>query len=159
MDLKNFGLLWWLGQERIRLQRRRPGIPGSGRSPGEGNGYPLQYSCLENPMDRGVWQIVVCEVVKSPMGLSDFHFHFQRTLQNIPFYTTKCETLLTALCIIFFSWCSVQSLICVRLFVTPWTAAPQASLSITNSWSLLKLMSIESVMPSNQLILCWCTLL
>ena len=49
---------------------------------------------------------------------------------------------------------SVQSLSCVRLFVTPWTAARQASLSITNSWSLLKLMSIESVMPSNQLILC-----
>ena len=40
----------------------------------------------------------------------------------------------------------------VRLFVTPWTAAHQASLSITNSWSLLKLMSIESVMPSNYLI-------
>ena len=49
---------------------------------------------------------------------------------------------------------SVQSLSCVRLFVTPWTAACQASLSITNSWSLLKLMSIESVMPSNHLILC-----
>ena len=49
---------------------------------------------------------------------------------------------------------SVQSLSCVRLFVTPWTAAHQASLSITNSRSLLKLMSIESVMPSNRLILC-----
>ena len=42
----------------------------------------------------------------------------------------------------------------VRLFATPWTAAHQASLSITNSWSLLKLMSIESVMPSHHLILC-----
>ena len=42
----------------------------------------------------------------------------------------------------------------IQLFVTPWTAACQASLSITNSWSLLKLMSIESVMPSNHLILC-----
>ena len=49
---------------------------------------------------------------------------------------------------------SVQSLSCVQLFATPWTAAHQASLSITNSWSLLKLMSIESVMPSNHLILC-----
>ena len=49
---------------------------------------------------------------------------------------------------------SVQSLSCVWLFVTPWTAAWQASLSITNSWSLLKLMSIELVMPSNHLILC-----
>ena len=48
---------------------------------------------------------------------------------------------------------SVQSLSHVQLFVTPWTTARQASLSITNSWSLLKLMSIESVMPSNHLIL------
>ena len=53
---------------------------------------------------------------------------------------------------------SVQSLSRVRLFETPWTAAHQASLSITNSRSLLKLMSIESVMPSNHLILC-CPLL
>ena len=49
---------------------------------------------------------------------------------------------------------SVQSLSRVRLFATPWTAARQASLSITNSQSLPKLMSIESVMPSNYLILC-----
>ena len=49
---------------------------------------------------------------------------------------------------------SVQSLSHVRLFVTPWTAARQASLSITNSWSSPKLMSIESVMPSNHFILC-----
>ena len=49
---------------------------------------------------------------------------------------------------------SVQSLSHVRLFVTPWTAAHQASLSITNSRSLLKFMSMESVMPSNPLILC-----
>ena len=49
---------------------------------------------------------------------------------------------------------SVQSLSCVRLFVTPWATAHQASLSITNSQSLLKLMFIEPVMPSNHLILC-----
>ena len=49
---------------------------------------------------------------------------------------------------------SVQSLSHIWLFATPWTAACQASLSITNSQSLLKLMSIESVMPSNHLILC-----
>ena len=53
---------------------------------------------------------------------------------------------------------SVQSLSRVRLFTTPWTAAHQTFLSITNSWSLLKLMPIESVMPSNHLILC-CPLL
>ena len=49
---------------------------------------------------------------------------------------------------------SVQSLSCVWFFATPWTAARQASLSITNSWSLPRLMSIELVMPSNPLILC-----
>ena len=49
---------------------------------------------------------------------------------------------------------SVQSLSRFQLFATPWTTARQASLSITNSWSLPKLMSIESVMPSNHLILC-----
>ena len=40
-------------------------IPGSGRSPGEGNGNPLQYSCLENPMDRGAWQATVHGIAES----------------------------------------------------------------------------------------------
>ena len=56
------------------MQKTDPGsIPGSGRSPGEGNGNPLQYSCLENPMDRGAWQATVpgvstvgCELVTKP---------------------------------------------------------------------------------------------
>ena len=69
------------------------------------------------------------------------HFHKYKT--NIP-YNTK------SLCFIR----SVQSLSHVQLFATPWTAACQASLSITNSRSPPKLMSIESVMPSNHLILC-----
>ena len=56
-----------------------------------------------------------------------------------------------ALCIQFRS---VHSLSCVRLFATPWTAARQSSLSITNSWSLLKLISIASVMQSNHLVHC-----
>ena len=47
-------------------------IPGLGRSPGEGNGYPLQYSCLENPMDRGAWWATVHGVPKSRIQLSDF---------------------------------------------------------------------------------------
>ena len=51
-------------------------------------------------------------------------------------------------------FCSIQLLSCVQFFPTPGTAAHQASLSITNFWSLPKLMSIESVMPSNHLILC-----
>ena len=49
---------------------------------------------------------------------------------------------------------SLQSFSHVQLFVTPWSAAHQASMSITNSWSLLKVMSIKSMMPSNHLILC-----
>ena len=53
------------------------------------------------------------------------------------------------------SWLEiVQSLSCVQFFVTPWTAAHQVSLSFTVSWSMLRLVSIESVMPSNHLIIC-----
>ena len=67
-------------------------------------------------------------------------------------------------CLIFVYVCvyiyiSVQLLSCVQLFATPWTAACHASLSIINSLSLLKLMSIELVMPSNHLILCYPVLL
>ena len=51
-------------------------IPGSGRSSGEGNGNPLQYYCLENPMDRGAWQATVHGVAKSWTRLSDFTFFF-----------------------------------------------------------------------------------
>ena len=49
-------------------------IPGLGRSPGEGNGNPLQYYCLENPMDRGAWWATVHGVAKSQTRLSDFTF-------------------------------------------------------------------------------------
>ena len=52
-------------------------IPGSGKSPGEGNGNPLQYSCLGNPMDRGTRSATVHGVTKSQTQLSDFTFHFQ----------------------------------------------------------------------------------
>ena len=50
--------------------------PGLGKSSGEGHGNPLQYSCLENPMDRGAWWAIVHRVAKSRTRLSDFHFHF-----------------------------------------------------------------------------------
>ena len=64
------------------------------------------------------------------------------------------ETLLNPISLFNFTTLVVRSLSRVRLFATPWTAACQASLSITNSRSSLKLMSIQSVMPSNHLILC-----
>ena len=51
-------------------------IPGLGRSPGEENGNPLQYSWLENFMDRGTWQATIHRVAKSWTWLSNFHFHF-----------------------------------------------------------------------------------
>ena len=74
------------------------------------------------------------------------HQSFQMNIQDwFPLELTGLISLLSS---------SDQSLSRVWLFVIPWTVACQASLSITNSWSLLKLMSIESVMPSNHLILC-----
>ena len=79
-------------------------------------------------MDRGSWQALVHGVTKSQTWLSE--------------YTSPPQ------------FSSVQSLSHVRLFATPWIAACQASLSITNSRSLLKPMSIESVMPPSHLILC-----
>ena len=82
------------------------------------------------------------------------HWNFTQLPQH-------CSSIVGVSCLLYLSkgkFSSVQSLSRVQLFVTPWTAAHQASLSITNSRSSLKLMSIESVMPSNHLILC-CPLL
>ena len=59
-------------------------IPRMGRFPGEGNGNPLQYSHLENPMDRGVWRATVHAVAKSQTQLSNEHFHFH--MKNNTFY-------------------------------------------------------------------------
>ena len=116
-------------QKIQEIQHTGP-IPGSETSPGRGNGNPIQYSCLKNSIDRRSWWATVHRATKSQTGLKQLSRH--------------CNTILS----------SVQSLSCVQLFVTPWTVARQASLSITNSQSLLKLTSIKSVMPSNHLILC-----
>ena len=67
------GLSWWLRWQRICLQYGRPG---SGISPGKGNGNPLQYSCLENPMDRGAWQDIVHEVSKSQDMTEQQYYYF-----------------------------------------------------------------------------------
>ena len=63
-------------------------IPGLQRSPGEGNGNPLQYSCLENPTDGGAWQATVHGVTKSQTRLSDFTF----TFSFLPEFHFKIET-------------------------------------------------------------------
>ena len=64
------GLPWWLSSKESTCNAGDVGsIPELGRSPGEGNGKPLQYSCLENPMDRGAWQATVHGVAKSQTRL------------------------------------------------------------------------------------------
>ena len=90
---------WWLIASHFPLEIDFPGgsdgkasvynsgdlgsSPGLGRSPGEGNGNPLQYYCLENPMDRGAWSATVYGFTKSRTRLSDFTFTF-------PFPLEKC---------------------------------------------------------------------
>ena len=88
-------------------------------------------------------QILWMQCLKLEVG------NFLCQIQTVSIWDCVCCTVPTAPTQVFKSCCklSVQSLSCVRLLVTPWTAAHQACLSITNSKSLLKLMSIESVMP------------
>ena len=57
-------------------------IPGLGGSPGKGNGNPFQYSCLENPMDKGAWQAIVHRVKKSWARLGNFQFHIYTSKPN-----------------------------------------------------------------------------
>ena len=119
---------WWLRWWRICLQYRRPGFnPWVGKIVWRRECYPLQCSCLENSMDRGAWWKY------NPWG------------RNKSDMTERLT---------YFFLIVVQLLSRVWLSVTPWTAARQASLPFTISQSLLKLMSIESVMPSNHLVLC-----
>ena len=74
-------LRWWWASLMARLVKNLPmiqetcvSIPGSGRSPGEGNGNPLHYSCLENPVDRRAWWTTVHGVAKIQTRLSNWHF-------------------------------------------------------------------------------------
>ena len=87
------------------------------------------------------------------MQVTDFALHIEKYGIQFIYKKTNYIILLGSSDRTSSQFSSVQSLSHVQLFVTPWTIACQASLSITNSWSLLKLMPIESVMPSNHLIL------
>ena len=100
-------------------------------------------------MDRGAWRAIVQRVTNSWMLLKQLS---TQKAHVPPSGEWSCLPLLYLMLSVQFS--SVQSLSRVQLFATPGTAARQASLSITNSWSLLKLISIVWVMPSNHLILC-----
>ena len=108
-------------------------IPGLGRSPGGGNGNLLQYSCLENPMDRGAWWATVHRVAKRQTQLNDKHYHLDPTFQfsSVSSVAQSCPTIHDPMD------CSTPGLP-VR------HQLPE----------LLRLTSIESVIPSNHLILC-----
>ena len=83
-----------LAQRLMRLpgmRETRVLIPGSGRYPGEGNGNPLQYSCLENPMKGGAWQATVHRVAKSRTQLSDFTHSLTHSLIGKPKRKNKLE--------------------------------------------------------------------
>ena len=130
-------------------QRDVGSIPGSGRSPEGENSNPLQYSCLENSMHRGAWWDAVHGVAKS-----------QTLIEHTPL--PLCTFILEKDFVSLFLNVNVQSvqwLSRVRLFATPWTAACQASLSITNSQSQFKLLCITLVMVSTHSILCYPILL
>ena len=123
-------------------------ISGLGRSPGKGNGNPLQYSCLVNPMDRGAWQAY------SPLGCKrvgqDWATKQQRGI--IAYFSRRDHGLW--LCCLFqkISFVVVQLLSRVQLFATPWTTVGQAFLSFTISQNLLKLISCSNSCPLSQ----WC---
>ena len=103
------------------------------------NCVELSFFCAERGTPRRI-SCLKCGCVKCIHRPSPHeHYLFIRSYPNSP--TTSWDVV-------------VQSLSRVQLFATPWTAARQASLSVTVSWSLLKLMSIESVMPFKHLILC-----
>ena len=107
--------------------------------------YPKAPS--PNTITLGI-RVSLCEFWGDTNMSPPIHTTFPFSLLNIWFEKS-----------IYYQFNSVKSLSCVPLFATPWTAAHQASLFITNSWSLLKFMSIKSLMPSNHLILCHSLLL
>ena len=121
-------------------------ISESGRSAGEGIGYPLQYS----------WASLVAQLLKNPPAMQETWIQFpgwedplkKGKTQRSDFHFTSWLKIISV------QFSSFQSLSRVRLFATPWIAALQGPLSITNSRSSPKLISIESVMPSSHLILC-----
>ena len=133
----------------------------------EGNGKPLQYSCLENPMNsmkRQNDRTLREELPRSVGAQYATGEQWRNTSRKDevmepkqkqhPVVDVTGDGSKVLCCKEQYCISADQSLSRVRFFVTPWTAVRQASLSITTYQSLLKLMSIESMMPSNNLILC-----
>ena len=128
--------------------------PWVGRSPGGGNGDPHQYSCLENPMDKGVWWATVHEVAKSRIWLSDFHFQISSLegsssgiISFLPFHTVHGSWGMStgAGCHFLFQWNTFgqnTSLWPVHLGY-PWIAWLIASLSYASSFAMTWLWSMK----------------
>ena len=125
--------------------------PGHLPTPGIETESPDSYISRWIVYHWATWEAKTVYIWVTQKGLMKIMSSWKRNLGTVPPQSYYM--------LLFLDISSVQSLSCVRLFVTPWTAAHQASLSITNCRSLLKLMSIESVMPSNHLILCHLLLL
>ena len=93
-----------VGTESTCSEGHLGSIPGLGRLPGGGHGNPLQYSCLENPMDRGAWWATVHGVAKSWTRLSDYTFTFKGTVRKEEAVPTPTPTPPTATPPALFSW-------------------------------------------------------
>ena len=109
--------VWWAN---VSHDTGDPGsIPGLGRSPGEGNGNPLQYSCLENPMDGAAWWAIVNGVAKSQTQLSDF--------TSLMYHKTLCKVLYSTMSFEIWSYYNSQQDICLVsnrmpvIYLSVWT--------------------------------------
>ena len=124
---------------------------------GEGNGNPLQCSCLENPRDGGAWWSDLAAAAANRRWLKSYHEKlkiFMAPYKNPKLPSQRDTKHIKNQSSILKLLVAVQLPSHVQLFVTSWAAACQTSLSFIISWNLLKLMSTESMMPSNHLILC-----
>ena len=116
---------------------------------------PSTYHAFHFPFISTSPQLYKVEITHLEQGLTHGTQQMLNTfLLNNKLTLNICVCVCVYIYMYIYQFSSVQSLSHARLFTTPWTAACQSSLSITSSWSLLKLTSISSVMPSNHLILC-----
>ena len=155
------GLPQWLSGKESACNAGAAGdtgsIPEQGRSPGGGHGNPLQYSCLENPMDRGAWRATVHGVAQSQTGLKRLSTHALTRYRTWSIRTGTMSTDTTYVILFHLGWlaCSHPLLLLshcsrVRLLGTPWTAAHQAPPSMGFSrqehWSGVPLPSLAHIL-------------